>query len=179
MSNSDTSVAAPAELRARLTARFAANADGVIETLAREHGVTPLEATRMLPAKNCRWAPASVFAEILGELTAWGDILFLVHTPNVVLECSGPMPAGTPARGFFNLSGKGPISGHLKADRCAAIGFVRRPFMGLDSCSIQFFDHDGDSMFKIFVRRHADRSLDREQVAAFEALARRLAATAS
>lgn len=168
---SDTTTTESADPRQRLAARLASNPDGVIETLAREHGVTTLEATRMLPAANCSWAPASAFTDIFAALTTWGDVLFLVHTPNIIFECVGPVPPGTSARGFFNLNGKGPIGGHIKADRCAAISFVRRPFMGLDSCSIQFFDEDGDAMFKIFVRRHADRSLDQEQVAAFEALA--------
>lgn len=166
-------------LRARLASRLAADPDGVIETLAREHGVTTLEATRMLPQANCRWAPATAFHDIFAELTTWGEVLFLVHTPNIILECVGPIPPGTTARGFFNLDGKGPIGGHVKAERCAAIAFVRRPFMGLESCSIQFFDGDGDAMFKIFVRRHADRTLEEAQVAAFEVLARRLASPGS
>jgi putative heme utilization carrier protein HutX len=175
MSNATPAV----DQRATLAARLAANADGVIETLAREHGLTTLEATRLLPAANCRWTSGSAFIDIFGELTQWGDVLFLVHTPNLVLECQGPIPPGKPGHGFFNLSHQGPIGGHLKADRCEAIAFVRRPFMGLDSCSIQFFDGDGDAMFKIFVRRNADRSLDQEQVAAFEDMGRRFAATGS
>ncbi len=174
-----STAAATTDLRERLAARLAANADGVIEALAREHGVTTLEATRMLPAANCSWAPASAFADIFAELTKWGDILFLVHTPNIIFECVGPVPPGSSARGYFNLNGKGPIGGHLKAERCAAIAFVRRPLMGLDSCSIQFFDTDGDSMFKIFVRRLADRSLDPDQVVAFGALAQRFGAAAA
>lgn len=174
-----STAAATTDLRERLAARLAANADGVIEALAREHGVTTLEATHMLPAANCSWAPASAFADIFAELTKWGDVLFLVHTPNIIFECVGPVPPGSSARGYFNLNGKGPIGGHLKAERCAAIAFVRRPFMGLDSCSIQFFDTDGDSMFKIFVRRLADRSLDPDQVVAFGALAQRFGAAAA
>ena len=162
-------------LRAQLASRLAVDQDGVIEVLAREHGVTVLDATRMLPQANCRWAPAAAFNDVFAELTAWGEVLFLVHTPNIILECVGPVPRGTTARGYFNLGGKGPIGGHVKAERCAAIAFVRRPFMGLDSCSIQFFDVDGDAMFKIFVRRDGDHTLDKDQVAAFEALARRIA----
>jgi len=162
-------------LRARLASRLAADQDGVIETLAREHGVTVLDATRMLPQANCRWTPAAAFNDVFAELGTWGDVLFLVHTPNIILECVGPVPHGTTGRGYFNLGGKGPIGGHVKADRCAAIAFVRRPFMGLDSCSIQFFDVDGNAMFKIFVRRRGDHTLEEGQVAAFEALAQRLA----
>lgn len=162
-------------LRARLASRLATNQDGVIEALAQEHGVTTLEATRMLPAVNCRWTSAAAFNDIFAELTTWGDILFIVHTPNIIFECVGPVPPGTTGRGFFNLGGKGPIGGHIRAERCAAIAFVTRPFMGLDTRSIQFFDTAGDAMFKIFVRRREDRSLDDAQVAAFDDMAKRFA----
>jgi putative heme utilization carrier protein HutX len=157
--------------RAALAARLAANPDGIIEALAREHGITTLEATRMLPAANARFAPADAFADIMGALTTWGEVLFIVHTPNIVLECQGAVPPGEFGRGYFNLHGESPIGGHIKAERCAQIAFVRRPFMGRDSCSIQFFDVAGDAMFKVFVRRGADRSLDPAQVDMFEALA--------
>ncbi len=163
-----------ADPHARLATRLAADPDGVIETLAREHGMTTLDATRLLPARMCRWAPPEVFAQLMDELTRWGEVLFIVHTPNIVLECTGTIPPGSFGRGYFNLHGRSPIGGHIKADHCAAIAFVRRPFMGRESCAIQFFGGDGEAMFKVFVRRQADRSLDPEQVARFEALAARL-----
>jgi putative heme utilization carrier protein HutX len=158
---------------AQLKERLAANPDGIIETLAREHGVTTLEATRMLPPQHCRWAGADDFGAVMADLTQWGDVLMIVHTPNIVLECKGAIPPGEFGRGYFNIHGDGPIGGHIKAERCAAIAFVRRPFMGRDSCSIQFFDTGGDAMFKIFVRRGADRALDAAQVELFEKLAGR------
>jgi putative heme utilization carrier protein HutX len=126
----------------------------------------------MLPAANARFAPGDAFGDIMKELTGWGDVLFIVHTPNIVLECEGAVPPGEFGRGYFNLHGDSPIGGHIKADRCAAVAFVRRPFMGRESCSIQFFDVDGDAMFKVFVRRLEDRSMDPAQVEKFEALAR-------
>jgi putative heme utilization carrier protein HutX len=158
---------------AQLKQRLAADPDGIIENLAREHGVTTLEATCLLPAQHCRWAGADDFGTVMADLTRWGEVLMIVHTPNIVLECKGAIPPGEFGRGYFNIHGAGPIGGHIKAERCAAIAFVRRPFMGRDSCSIQFFDTAGDAMFKIFVRRGADRALDEAQVALFEALAAR------
>ncbi|MFD2181599.1 heme anaerobic degradation radical SAM methyltransferase ChuW/HutW [Rhodoplanes azumiensis] len=166
---------APAPSPDALAAQLAANPDGVLEVLARQHGVSTLEATRMLPAENCTFAPADKFADVMGELTTWGTMLFIVHTPSIVLECAGAIPPGEFGRGYFNLHGDSPIGGHIKADRCTAIAFVRRPFMGRESCSIQFFDGDGEAMFKIFVRRLPDRSMDPEQVAKFEAMRVRLA----
>lgn len=170
----DTAVAAPPPSRDTLAAQLAANPDGVLEVLARQHGVSTLDATRMLPAANCTFAPAEKFADVMGELTTWGTVLFIVHTPNIVLECAGAIPPGEFGRGYFNLHGDSPIGGHIKADRCTAIAFVRRPFMGRESCSIQFFDGDGEAMFKIFVRRLPDRSMDPEQVEKFEALRAKL-----
>ncbi|MBK5960819.1 putative heme utilization radical SAM enzyme HutW [Rhodoplanes elegans] len=171
----DTALAAPAPSPDALAAQLAANPDGVLEVLARQHGVSTLAATRMLPAANCTFAPAEKFADVMGELTGWGTMLFIVHTPSIVLECAGTIPPGEFGRGYFNLHGDSPIGGHIKAERCTAIAFVRRPFMGRESCSIQFFDGDGEAMFKIFVRRLPDRSMDPEQVERFEALRAKLA----
>ncbi len=168
-----------AERRDKLAARLARNPDGVLETLAAEHGVTVRDATAMLGPQRVRWAQATRFDEVFADLAAWGELLFLVHTPNIVLEVKGALPPGEHGRGYFNLHGAGPIGGHLKADRCAAIAFVRRPFFGSDSASIQFFDGDGAAMFKVFVRRAPDRQLDREQLERFEALAARMTDTAA
>jgi len=160
--------------RAALAARFATNLDGVIENLAQEYGLSPLEATRLLPPHACRWAAPERFGEIMEDLTGWGAVLFLVHTPSAIVEVKAPVPPGTFARGYYNLHGDSPLGGHLKAERCVAIGFVRRPFMGRESASIQFFDCDGASMFKVFVSRGADRTLDAGQLERFEALASRV-----
>lgn len=163
-----------ADGRAALAARFARDLDGVMEHLALEHELSLHEATRLLPPHACRWAGPERFGEVMAELAGWGPVLFIVHTPSVILEVKAPVPAGVFGRGYFNLHGEGPIGGHLKADRCAAIAFVRRPFMGLASASVQFFDCDGAGMFKVFVVRGADRTLDAGQLERFEALASRV-----
>jgi putative heme utilization carrier protein HutX len=87
-----------------------------------------------------------------------------------VVECAGKLPAGSFGRGYYNIHGDSPIGGHIKADNCQAIAFVSRPFMGRASLSIQFFNADGEAMFKIFVRRDAARELLPDQVTKFEAL---------
>ena len=42
--------------------------------------------------------------------------------------------------------------------------------MGRPSCSIQFFNGDGEAMFKVFVRRDEKREMLTDQVAKFEAM---------
>ena len=108
-------------------------------------------------------------------LTGWGEVLFIVHTPDIVLECAGKIPPGTFGRGYFNLHGDSPIGGHIRAENCTHIVFVSRPFMGRPSRSLQFFNGAGEAMFKIFVRRDKKRELLPEQVARFDALRAALA----
>jgi putative heme utilization carrier protein HutX len=172
--------ASPSEVSARpsLRERLANNADGVLEQIAREYGVSTLEAVASLPATHRAIVPGQEFERIMGALTSWGPIVFIVHTPDIVLECEGPIPAGTFGRGYFNLHGDSPIGGHIKAENCASIAFVMRPFMGRESRSIQFFNAAGEAIFKIFVRRDERRHLIDEQVQLFDALHASFAAIA-
>jgi putative heme utilization carrier protein HutX len=159
--------------RPSLAARLALNADGILEQIARDYGVSTLEVVRNLLPEYSTVVEAQPFADIMQDVTTWGDILFIVHTPDIVLECAGPLPPGTFGRGYYNVHGEGPIGGHIRAENCEAIAFVSRPFMSRASCSIQFFNGAGEAMFEIFVRRDAARELIPAQVAQFDALRER------
>ena len=159
--------------RAPLAARLALNPDGILEQIAREYGVSTLEVVRNLLHEQRTVVDGQQFADIMQDVTTWGDILFIVHTPDIVLECEGPLPPGTFGRGYYNVHGESPIGGHIRAESCRAIAFVSRPFMGRPSRSIQFFNAAGEAMFKIFVRRDAARELIARQVAQFDALRER------
>jgi putative heme utilization carrier protein HutX len=162
----DTSATA----RPPLAGRLAANADGILEQIAREYGVSTFEVVRNLTPEHRAIVPGEKFADVMGALTAWGEVLVIVHTQDVVLECAGKIPPGTFGRGYYNLHGDSPIGGHLKAENCKHIVFVSRPFMGRASRSLQFFNAAGEAMFKVFVRRDAQRELIAEQVVKFDAL---------
>lgn len=159
-----------------LAERLAQNADGILEQIARDYSVSTFEVVRALPAEHRSIVAGSLFEKIFAELTGWGEVLFIVHTPDIVLECAGKIPPGTFARGYFNIHGDSPIGGHLKAENCTHIAFVSRPFMGRPSRSLQFFNGAGEAMFKIFVRRDDKRELLPEQVARFDALREALTA---
>ncbi|EME68925.1 Putative hemin utilization protein (HuvX/HugX) [Paramagnetospirillum caucaseum] len=161
---------------ANLRAQLDESQDGVLETIAIEHGVTPLQVSECLP-DHCRVSvPGDAFEEVMADLTTWGEITFLVHTRDLILECKGTVPAGKVARGFFNLEGHGAIGGHLRYGNCAAIHFVKRPFMKMDTCAITFFNDKGDSMFKVYVGRDDKRRMLPDQIRRFDALRDRLAA---
>lgn len=175
MSAMSEALQSDAPVRQALQERLAKNADGILEQIAREYGVSTFEAVEALPTEHRVVLPGSAFEKILGALTSWGPIVFIVHTPDIVLECEGPIPAGSVGRGYFNLHGDSPIGGHIKAENCKSIAFVMRPFMGRESRSIQFFNAAGEAMFKIFVRRDEQRELVGEQVKLFDALKAELA----
>jgi len=153
-----------------LAAALAAKPDGVLETLAHEHGVTLEAVLRKLPPQQAVFAPGEAFAQIWRALRDFGVVVFIVHTQDGVFEVKTGLPDGAEGRGYFNVHGDSPLSGHLRADRCAAICFVDRPFFGRRSCSVQFVNLEGGVMFKIFVARDAERQLLPDQVARFEAL---------
>ncbi|MGD9805763.1 MAG: heme utilization cystosolic carrier protein HutX [Hyphomicrobiaceae bacterium] len=158
-----------------LAERLAENPDGVLERIAAEHGVSTRDVVAALPEAHQSFIAGDRFQEVMTALEAWGEVLFIVHTPDIVLECVGRIPPGTIGRGYYNLHGDSPIGGHIRYESCDSIAFVSRPFMGRQSCSIQFFNAAGEAMFKVFVRRDAERNLLQDQVALFEALRTRLA----
>jgi putative heme utilization carrier protein HutX len=159
-----------APARQPLRERLAKNADGILEQIAREYGVSTFDVVEALPVEHRAIVPGSAFEKILGALMSWGPMVFIVHTPDIVLECEGPIPPGSVGRGYFNLHGDSPIGGHIKIENCTSIAFVMRPFMGRESRSIQFFNAAGEAMFKIFVRRDEKREVVAEQVKLFDAL---------
>jgi heme iron utilization protein len=156
---------------------LAAKPDGVVEQVAREAGVPVVEVLCELPEEQRVFAPPAAFAEVWDALTTWGDVLLIVHTPDIVLECKGALPPGSHGSGYWNFHGDSPIGGHLKAANCAHICFVDRPFHGRRSCSVQFFNGDGDAMFKVFVIRGPDKQLDQAQLDRFETTRRLMAGT--
>ena len=164
-------MAAPdADKIARVRQMLAEKPDGVIEAVAREVGVPTLAVLKEAPEDQRVGIAAEHFEALWQQLATWGTVLFIVHTPDIVLECEGLLPVGSFGHGYYNIHGDSPIGGHIKAGNCAAIYLVDRQFHGRRSCSVQFFNGAGEAMFKVFVRRDASRALLLEQVASFEAL---------
>ncbi len=157
-----------------MAARVAASPGDLLEQIAREYGVSTLEVVRNLPAEQGTVVAGEAFADIMQDITTWGEILFLIHNADIVLECTGALPAGSFGHGYFNIHGDSPIGGHIKADNCKAIAFVARGAKRV-SMSVQFYNAAGDAMFKIFVRRDDQRELIADQVQRFEALRARMA----
>lgn len=160
----------PSDLQSRLVA----DPGLVFETVAKEHAATVRQVVDALPAEMRRYAPAEAFVDVMTDVGEWGDVTVIVHTEDGIMEFTGPVPAGKIAQNYYNIPGRTGFHGHLRPERCSAIGFVERPFFGRPSASILFFNTDGGTMFKVFVGRDEKRELLADQLTAFRSLANRL-----
>ncbi|UZF91017.1 heme utilization cystosolic carrier protein HutX [Bosea sp. NBC_00550] len=168
MTTADIATRDPIE---RARALLAAKPDGLIEAVAREANVSTRAVLELLPAEQRLFVAPERFEDVWKDLAAWGTVLFLMHTPDIVLECEGSLPVGSFGHGYYNIHGDSPIGGHIKAENCRAIYLVdRSTAQGRRACSVQFFNGAGEVMFKIFVRRDAARELLTDQLGRFEAL---------
>ena len=157
-----------------LRSKVAADPGVVMENVARETGTSVRDVVDALPEEMRRFAPASAFVEVMGEVAKWGEVTVIIHTDDGVMEFTGPVPEGKAAQNYYNLSGRTGFHGHLRYERCAGVAFVERPFFGRPSASILFFNPEGGTRFKIFVGRDEQRELIRHQLDAFRALADRV-----
>lgn len=149
--------------------------DGILEALASEYSVPVQTVIECVPG-GVTHIDGSHFVEVLGDIASWGPITFICHSKDAVIEFSGPFPQGRIGHGMYNLQGAGiGLSGHLRPENCRSIFFVRRPFMGMETLSVQFFNGDGETIFKIYVGRDEQRKLKTDQVERFDQLERRFA----
>jgi putative heme utilization carrier protein HutX len=159
---------------AELKAHMAENPGAVIEDVARQRKVTPRAVIEALPSVMVRIGGGE-FATAMTDIAQWGEVTLIVHTDDAIFEFTGAIPAGEVGRGYFNLMQPKGLHGHLRHERCGAIAFVERPFMGKTSAFIAFINVDGGIMFKVFVGRDEARALRTDQLERFRALAERIA----
>jgi heme iron utilization protein len=163
---------------AELKAYMVENPGAVIEDVARQRKVTPRAVIEALPASMVRFGSGSKFAAAMADIAQWGEVTLIVHTEDAIFEFTGAIPAGEIGRGYFNLMQPKGLHGHLRHERCGALAFVERPFMGKSSAFIAFINVDGGIMFKVFVGRDETRALRSDQLERFRALAGRIAPAA-
>lgn len=154
---------------------LATQPDGTLEQIAQNYQVSPLDVVRALPERVL--VGADQFDRIWDSMTEWGDVTTLVHTTDIILEHKGPLPRGFHRHGYFNLRDKQGLSGHIRAQNCQAIALLERPFMGMATASVQFFNQQGEVMLKVYVGRDEHRQLRASGLAAFHQLAKELSET--
>lgn len=137
----------------------------VLEAFAAENGVTLFQ---ILQALECKMISGSHFDRIWHEISAWETMTLIVHTADGIWEFSGKLPGGTYRHSYFNLRATSGLSGHIKAEHCTQIAFLKREFMGKQTASVIFLNRDGGAICKIFVGRDSHRELLTDQLQQFE-----------
>lgn len=162
---------------AALKTHMAENPGAVIETVARERGVTPRVVIEALPPEMVKiGGGADAFVTAMQDIAQWGEVTLIVHTDDGIFETTAPLSPGSLGHGYYNLTEPKGLHGHLRHERCGGVAFVERPFMGKSSAFVAFMNVDGGVMFKVFVGRDETRALKADQLDRFRALAAKLAA---
>ncbi len=158
-----------------LREHLSAHPDAILERVAAEYNLTLLDVLRCFPEGFVIEREGDGFIAALQAIANWGDVTTIIHTSDIIMEFDGQLPPGSLGHGFYNLSGKGGLSGHLRPHRCARIAFIERPFMGLTTAGIIFINPEGGCMFKVFTKRLASNELNPFQIKALRELSERLA----
>ena len=142
----------------------------LLENLSSTSGLSVSELIECLPAGMWKKISGEQFIDVMQSLSNLEKVTVLVHTPDVILEYSGQLPTGKLGHGFYNLSPKSPLHGHLRASNCKDIYLVERPFMNTKTVSVQFMNGAGGAMFKVFAGRNEKGELIPEQVEAMRSI---------
>ncbi|RIY34415.1 heme iron utilization protein [Psittacicella hinzii] len=129
-----------------------------------------------LPEEFVKLLPGERTFSLLAELTTWGDLTTIIEKEGFIWEVKAPFPAGSFARGYYNLN-MGPeandqlqLQGHLPENKVAHIALVSKPFRGKESYAFAFILESGEVAFKIYLGRDSERKLFPEQVEKFKSL---------
>mgnify|MGYP006273085999 FL=1 len=126
-----------------------------LDELGRIVGVPEGAVAAALADEDCVVISGDAFERAWAAMTEWERATFIVRNPSAIVEVRGPLPPGRFGHGFFNIGGEdAPLGGHLRADRLAAIVFLSKPFMGMESHSVRFYDADGELMFAVYAGRN-------------------------
>lgn len=154
-----------------LTQELTENSGQILELLAEKYQCSFEEVLNCLPSGMVRQTSGERFVEILQAIAKWDEaVTFIIHSQDGIFEVTNKLPSGSVARGFYNFEhGGGGIHGHLRFENCANIYLLERPFRGKATVSLNFVNHHGEAMFKIFAGRDETHHLRQNQVDAMRA----------
>jgi len=147
----------------RVTEYMSNNTKAATVMAARELGVSEKTVLKAIPNQAFEIS-VNHFEQVMQEMSEWGEMTIIVTNGGVIFEVKSSVPKGGFAKGFYNLHEDGNcVGGHLMADKFDSIFFVDRPFMGMESLSIQIYDKNGDAAIKFYLGRGEGRQIKAEQ----------------
>ena len=146
-----------AEQTQKIEALLSAKVPVTLTSIARELGMTPFEASRLLPAKVAAYADLSTpekFDEFWLALCDWEKVTLMILKDSHVFEIEGKLSPGKRAQGYYNILGKGAaIGGHIAFGEIQGAVFTAIPFMGRESYAVQFISTAGEVSFAVYAGR--------------------------
>lgn len=128
-----------------------------VGSIAGKLGCSDLEAAQKMPTEIVSFVTGDIaerFSDIWAELASWEKVTFFVIHASNVFEIQTKLSTGKISQGYYNILHKDAvIAGHLKYDSIGAVAFMRMPFMGRESLSVQFFAKDGSTAYSVYAGR--------------------------
>ncbi len=162
-------------LRDRVAATLAANPNAMTMQLARDLGVPEAEVIRALPDGRTVELDVGRWEDLIRSFEAFGPVHVIVSNAAVTLEATGQFGNFSTWGEFFNVQTK--LDMHIRWSRLGAAFALEKPghLDGVPTLSIQFFDKDGQSAFKVFLT-FGGKPPTAERRAQFDDLRKRFAA---
>jgi putative heme iron utilization protein len=138
-------------LRDRVAAALAAKPNAMTMQLARDLGVPEADVIRALPDGRAVELDLGRWEELIRSFEALGAVHVIVSNGAVTLEAIGQFGNFSTWGEFFNVQTK--LDMHVRWPRLGAAFAVEKPghLDGVPTLSVQFFDKDGQSAFKVFL----------------------------
>ena len=138
-------------LAQRVRAAFDENPGAMTMQLAREFGVAEADILRAMPDGRAVELDIARWEELIGCLEPLGDVHVIVTNAAATLECVGRFGKFSTWGEFFNVQTK--LDMHIRWPRLGAAFAVEKPghLDGVPTLSVQFYDADGHSAFKVFL----------------------------
>lgn len=159
----------PSEQRQKIQAALRASPSQMTLQLARQLGVPEVEVIRAMPDGRSVELDLSRCEELLKSLADLGKVHVIVSNATVTSEVVGEFGGFSTWGEFFNVQSKS-LDMHIRQAQLGAAFAVEKPghMDGVNTHSIQFFDRDGASAFKVFVT--FGEKAPPERIAAFVSL---------
>jgi hypothetical protein len=141
--------------------------------LARELQVPEAEILRALPKEQVIELRADAWEDIIRALEPVGDLHVIVNSDAVTLECFGTFGNFSTWQQYFNVQTQS-IDMDIRYEELSSIFAVIKPshMDGRSTLSIQFFDRQGTSAFKVFFT-FGGKEPPQEKIDAFDAIIER------
>jgi len=146
-----TSSGTESPVAARVAEYFESRPKAMTMVAARELEISEAEVLRHLPHMTTELV-TDRFSDMMDRLSAMGRVHVIVSNGAATLEAFGEFGNFSTWGEFFNVQTKS-LDMHIRHERIAAVFAVEKPghLDGVPTLSIQFYDLDGKSAFKVFL----------------------------